>query len=75
MIMPLTRQWFDIEYEGNYGGSVMRPFWVGVLNNFDFTDPADQTIARLIVLIEDMMLQSGAIPHYHSRVVARKRAS
>ena len=72
-IMPLTEKWFDIAYRGEYGGSIMRPFWVGILPNFDFSDPADQTIARLIILIEDIMLRSGAIKHYHAKVVARRR--
>ena len=72
-IMPLTEKWFDIAYRGEYGGSIMRPFWVGILPNFDFSDPADQTIARLIILIENIMLRSGAIKHYHAKIVARRR--
>lgn len=71
-IMPLTEKWFEVLYRGEYGGSIMRPFWVGILPNFDFANPADQTIARLIVLIEDIMLRTGKIKHYHAKIVARR---
>ncbi len=73
MILPLTYKWFNVEYRGDYGGTFMRPFFVGFLPNFDFTDEKDQTIARLIVMIEDLLARYGVIPHYHTRIVARRR--
>ena len=73
MILPLTYKWFNVEYRGDYGGTFMRPFFVGILPNFDFADEKDQTIARLVVLIEDLLARYGVIPHYHTRIVARRR--
>jgi len=72
-ILPLTYKWFDVAYRGEYGGTVMRPFFVGILPNFDFTDPKDQTVARLIVLVENLLTRYGVIPNYHMRVVGRRR--
>ena len=72
-IFPLTYKWFNVEYRGDYGGTIMRPFFVGILPNFNFTEEKDQTIARLIVLIEELLTRHGIIPHYHTRVVARRR--
>jgi SAM-dependent methyltransferase len=73
MILPLTYKYFDVEYRGDFGGAFMRPFFVGILPNFDFGDPKDQTVARLIVLVEELLTRYAVIPNYHTRVVARRR--
>lgn len=72
-ILPLTYQWFDVLDRADYGGTVMRPFFTGILPNFDWEDPKDQTVARLVVLVEQLLLRHGVIPHYHTSVVARRR--
>ena len=72
LILPLTYQKFDVVQRFDYGGTLMRPFWVGILNNFDFSDGKDQTIARLIGLIEELLMDAGQIPSYHTIVAARK---
>ncbi len=72
-ILPLTYQWFEVIDRADYGGTIMRPFFTGILNNFDFGDPKDQTVAALIVLIEQLLTRHGAIPHYHTSIVARRR--
>ena len=73
-ILPLTYKYFDVIHRGDYGGAIMRPFWIGVLPNFDFDDKRDSTIARLIILIEDLLTRYGVIPHIHTQVVGMKRA-
>lgn len=72
MILPLTYQKFEVIQRFDFGGTLMRPFWVGILPNFDFSDYKDQTIARLIGLIEELLLDSGLIPTYHTIIAARK---
>jgi ubiquinone/menaquinone biosynthesis C-methylase UbiE len=72
-ILPLTYQYFDVVDRADYGGTVMRPFFTGILGNFDFRNASDQTIGRLIVLIEDLLLRYGAIPHAHTRLAAIRR--
>ena len=72
-ILPLTYQWFDVIDRADYGGSIMRPFFTGILPNFDFSDPRDQTVASLIVLIEQLLTRHSIIPHYHTSVVGRRR--
>jgi ubiquinone/menaquinone biosynthesis C-methylase UbiE len=72
-ILPLTYQWFEVLDRADYGGTIMRPFFTGILPNFDFGDPKDQTVASLIVLIEQLLTRHGVIPHYHTSVVARRR--
>ena len=72
-ILPLTYQWFDVVDRSDFGGSILRPFFTGILPNFDWNDPKDQTVASLIVLIEQLLTRHGVIPHYHTSVVARRR--
>jgi len=72
-ILPLTYKYFDVTYRGDYGGALMRSMLPGILLNFDFDDEKDQTISRLIILIEDMLTRYGVLPNYHTRVVAEKR--
>ena len=72
-ILPLTYEWFEVLERSDYGGTVMRPFFTGILPNFDWEDPKDQTVARLIVLTEQLLTRYGVIPHYHTTVVARRR--
>jgi SAM-dependent methyltransferase len=72
-ILPLTYKYFDVEFRNDYGGTFMRPFFVGILPNFNFDDVKDQTIARLIIQMEEWLLRYGVIPSYHTWVVGKKR--
>lgn len=72
-ILPLTYRWFDVLQRRDYGGTLLRPFFTGILPNFDWQNEKDQTVARLIVLIERLLLQHGAIPTYHTNIVGRRR--
>jgi len=73
-ILPLTYRYFDVIERWNYGGTIMRPLFNRILLNWDFpNDPKDQTIAQLIVLLEQELLRAGAIPTHNAIVVARPR--
>jgi hypothetical protein len=72
-ILPLTYQWFDVLHRADHGGSIMRPFFTGILPNFNWEDPKDQTVARLIIVLEQLLTRHGVIPHYNTSVVARRR--
>ena len=72
MILPLTYKYFDVVHRIDYGGTVMRPFFVGILPNFDFSDPKDQTVASLIIKMEELLVRHGILPSYHTKVVGKK---
>jgi SAM-dependent methyltransferase len=72
-ILPLTYQWFDVIDRSDYGGTILRPFFSGILRNFDWANPKDQTVARLIVLIERLLTRHSVVPHYQTSVVALRR--
>ena len=72
MILPLTYKYFDVIHRVDYGGTVMRPFFVGILPNFDFSDPKDQTVASLIIKMEELLVRHGILPSYHTRLVGRR---
>lgn len=74
-ILPLTYRYFDVVERLDYGGTIVRPIFNRILLNWDLEhDPRDQTIAQLIVLLEQELLRSGAIPTHNAVVVARPRA-
>lgn len=72
-ILPLTYQWFDVLQRRDYGGTLLRPFFTGILRNFDWKNEKDQTVARLIILVERLLLRHDLIPTYHTNIVARRR--
>lgn len=72
-ILPLTYQYFDVIDRADYGGTMVRPFFTGILRNFDWNDPKDQTVASLIVLMERMLTRYSVVPHYQTAIVARRR--
>ncbi len=72
-ILPLTYQYFDVVERRDYGGAILRPFFCRILRNWDFSDPKDQTIGRLIILLEQELTRHGAIPTHQTLVVARPR--
>jgi ubiquinone/menaquinone biosynthesis C-methylase UbiE len=72
-ILPLTHQYFEVVERRDYGGAVLRPFFSRILRNWDFANPADQTIARLIILLEQELTRRGEIPSHQTLVVARPR--
>lgn len=73
-ILPLTYRWFEVIDRRDYGGAVMRPLFSRILRNWDFeTNPKDQTIAQLIVLIEQELMRCAAIPTHNTLVIARPR--
>ncbi len=72
-ILPLTYQWFDVIHRQDYGGAIMRPFFTAILPNFDWANPRDQTVARLVILIEQMLTRQGVLPNYHTSIVGRRR--
>lgn len=74
-ILPLTYKYFNVEFRKDYGGTFLRPFFVGILPNFDWNDVKDQTIAKQIILMENVLIRYGVIPSYHTRVVARRRST
>lgn len=72
-ILPLTYKYFDVIDRHDYGGTFLRPFFTGILQNFNFDDPRDQTIGRLIIYIEEVLLKHSIIQHSHTKIVARPR--
>lgn len=74
-ILPLTYRYFEVIDRRDYGGTILRPLFNRILLNWDLErDPKDQTIAQLIVLLEQELLRHGAIPTHNTVVIARPRA-
>lgn len=73
-ILPLTYRYFEVIDRRDYGGTIVRPLFNRILLNWNFeSDPKDQTIAQLVVLLEQELLRHAAIPTHNTIVVARPR--
>jgi len=73
-ILPLTYRYFEVVDRRDYGGAIVRPLFNRILRNWDLVnDPKDQTIAQLVVLLEQELLRAGVIPTHNTIVVARPR--
>ncbi len=73
-ILPLTYRYFEVLQRWDYGGAILRPLFSRILRCFDFVrDPKDQTIAQLLVLLEEELYRAGVIPTHNTIVVGRKR--
>lgn len=72
-ILPLTYQWFEVLQRRDFGGTLLRQFFTGILPNFDWNNEQDRTVARLLILVERLMLQHNVLPSYSTDIVARRR--
>ncbi len=73
-IIPLTRRYFEVLDERPYGGGLLRPLMSRILLNFDFEGNArDQTIGRLLALLDGELSRAGVVQNHNLVVVARRR--
>ena len=73
LVLPLTYQYFEVLQRKDFGGAILRTFFTGILQNFNWEDGKDQSVARLIILMEQLLVKNGIIPSHNSNVVARRR--
>src|SRR5581483_8385232 len=73
-ILPLTYRYFEVIDRRDYGGTIVRPIFNRILLNWNFeSDQKDQTIAQLVVLLEQELLRHAGMPAHNAIVVARPR--
>lgn len=72
-ILPLARRYFDIVEERATGGTISYELLRGIIHNFDANDDKDATILRLVLLLEKLLIEHGAIDSDFKFFVARKR--
>jgi SAM-dependent methyltransferase len=73
-ILPLTYCYFHVIDRRDYGGALVRPLFCRVVSGWDLSDPRDQTVARMLILLERELTERGILPTHNSVVVARPRA-
>ena len=72
-IMDLTAMFFDIVAIHDIGFTITHPLLNPILRYFDDSNPLHSTIARLIFLLEETLIDEGVIEADTKVVVARKR--
>jgi SAM-dependent methyltransferase len=72
-VLPLARQYFDVEAEYPYGGGLLNPLLSEIIANFDEKKPYDAGLLRMLCDVEDRLTRSGVIEPDFYVFVGRRR--
>jgi hypothetical protein len=73
-LADLTHMFFDIIEERNLGSTLAQPVLNPIVGRFDDANPTHNAIIRLILLMEEMLMDSGVITSDSKMIIGRKRA-
>lgn len=72
-IMPLLPKYFDILETVDYGGTILHTLLQDIGGNFDSEDENDLTILKLLVYLEETLINNNVLPSDFSLIVAQKK--
>jgi SAM-dependent methyltransferase len=73
-VLPLARNFFEVEAEYPYGGGLLNPLLYGIIANFDEKNPYDAGLLRVLCHAEDRLTRSGDIEPDFFVFVGRRRS-
>jgi SAM-dependent methyltransferase len=71
-ILTVLPMYFDILEKKDLGGSVLHLLLDGIAGNFDYDNPKDMKLLRMLFEIEDAFMDIGVIQSDFALVIARK---
>ena len=71
-VLPLARQYFDVEAEYPYGGGLLNPLLYEIIGNFDEQRPYDNGLLSVFCEAEERLTKAGAIEPDFSIFVGRR---
>lgn len=71
-ILTVLPSYFEILEKKDLGGTVLHLLLDGIAGNFDYDNPADMRMLRMLFEIEDAFMDIGAIQSDFALVIARK---
>lgn len=74
-IMPLLRRYFDVLMVNEMGGTLLHFLLSGIAGNFRADDPDSMVVLRLLMSIEDMLLEVGDLRSDFAVVAAHPKAA
>jgi SAM-dependent methyltransferase len=73
-VLPLAREFFDVEAEYPYGGGLLNPLLCEIIGNFDEQKPYDSGLLQVLCDAEDRLTRSGVIEPDFGIFVGRRKA-
>lgn len=70
-IMPLLAERFEVIARRDFGGTILNPLLEGIIANFEPADEMASALLRLLCEVEDLLLDTGAIPSDFVLLVTR----
>jgi SAM-dependent methyltransferase len=74
-VLPLARNFFEVEAEYPYGGGLLNPLLYGIIVNFDEKNPYDARLLQVLCNAEDRLTRSGVIKPDFFVFVGRRKSS
>jgi hypothetical protein len=72
-ILGVLPNYFDILEKKDLGGTILHLLLDGIAGNFDYDDPKDMKLLRMLFEIEDTFMDIGVIQSDFTLVVAKKK--
>ncbi|MBN2328294.1 MAG: class I SAM-dependent methyltransferase [Candidatus Omnitrophica bacterium] len=74
-ILPALRERFHILEQRDYGGTVLQLLFEAIMGNFDEEECREHAVlVQMAAVAEELLLKSGALPHDHTLIIARKKS-
>lgn len=72
-ILPALKERFSIIERRDYGGTTLQLVFEAIMGNFDEEGRREHAImVQMAAAVEELLLQSGALPHDHTLAICRK---
>ena len=71
-ILTVLPSYFEILEKKDLGGTVLHLLLDGIAGNFDYNNPADMRLLRMLFEIEDAFMEAGEIQSDFALIIARK---
>jgi len=74
-IIPVLKQFFDIKMIRYFGGALFLPLFSNIIGNFDHDDEDCVTLIKMILLLEQTLINEGVLSHNYAVIIAQNNKS
>lgn len=72
-IIPIIERYFDVKMVKYFGGSIFNLLFNGIITNFDHSCDRDVTLIKIILLMEELLIENHILNSDYALIVAKKR--
>lgn len=74
-ILATLMRFFDLKTMKFFGGSIFNPLLNGIIENFDHTNEKDVSLLKLILLMEDILIENKILEDNYVFLIAEKKST